>query len=71
MRRYQHGKFRRVAQSGIGLHPSDVAESEAADEPSTQQRLDVSFNPTPIHHQRRCLDRPTIAAEEAAGSRFL
>jgi hypothetical protein len=62
---------RRLASGDIGLHPFDVAEVEAADEPSTRQRLDVSLNPTPVHLQRRCLDRSTMAAEDRAGFRFL
>jgi hypothetical protein len=62
---------RRLASGDIGLHPFDVAEVEAADKPSTRQRLDVSLNPTPVHLQRRCLDRSTMAAKDPAGFRFL
>src|SRR5579863_9045907 len=62
---------RRLASGDIGLHPFDVAEGEAADEPSTQQRFDMSLNPTPVHLQGGCLDRPTIAAEDPTGVRFL
>ncbi len=49
---------RRLATGDISLHPFDVAEGEAADEPGAQQRLDMSLDPAPVHFQSRCLDQP-------------
>jgi hypothetical protein len=37
------------ARGAVGLHPLDVPESEATDESSAQQRLDVGLNATPVH----------------------
>src|SRR5215469_5712399 len=50
----------RLPSGDIGLHRFDVAEGEAADEPSTQQRLDVGLYPAAVHLQGRCLYRPPI-----------
>jgi len=63
---------RRLASGDVvGLHPLDVAEVETADEPSAQERLDVSLYATSVHLQRRRLDRPAIAPEDPASFCFL
>ena len=57
---------RRLAGGDVGLHPLNVVEVETTDEPSTQERLDVSLYATSVHLQRRRLDRPAIAPEDLA-----
>src|SRR5277367_304057 len=42
---------RRLPSGDVGLHRLDVAEGETADEPSAQERLDVSLYATPVHLQ--------------------
>ncbi len=40
---------RRLASGDVGLHPLNVAEVETTDEPSAQERLDVSLYATSVH----------------------
>ena len=59
------------ARRDIRLHPLVVVQRETAHEPCIEQGLDVSFDPASIHLECRCLDRPTVAAKEAAGLSLL
>ena len=49
----------------VGLHPLDVGELERSDLPAAEQRLNVRFDPAPVHGEGRRLDRPIAPAKDA------
>ena len=54
----------------IGLHRLNVSNRQLAGNPLAEKRLDVCPDPDFIHVERRGLDRPVPAPEDAALSRF-
>ena len=59
-------RFRRLAGRDVGLRALDLAELERTDLPTTEESLDVGFDPASIHRQCGSLDGAPTPAKNAS-----